>query len=243
MFSTFWGFLCPFSLGTSLRLSGRLTPSYDFSTSSDSLATVPQTVLISEIPNLHPTTRSGLQISSQGGNPTFHTVGQHSRPGCSLMVFRRGKCSLLPSLFSFFLPPLLNLFLSHLPTSGISIASHADDLTIISRHGNQPGPVLPSSWLTKTEGCFSLQVFPHTLWIQGASLFLLPRPCQSVYQDPWCDNDRGMTFAYHTAEVNARGKSRQSVMRALSSTTSGHNKEQQTALYNQLDYPWPVGSN
>ena len=46
-----------------------------------------------------------------------------------------------------------------------------------------------------------------------------------------------MTFRHHVAEVNAKGRSRLNVTRAMSSTTFGHSKEQQTALYKQFVRP------
>ena len=49
--------------------------------------------------------------------------------------------------------------------------------------------------------------------------------------------DHGMTFRHHVAEVNAKGRSRLNVMRAMSSTTFGHSKEQQTVLYKQFVRP------
>ena len=49
--------------------------------------------------------------------------------------------------------------------------------------------------------------------------------------------DRGVTFRPHSQEVIARAKPRLHVMKALTSTTFGHQKEAQAALYKQFVRP------
>jgi hypothetical protein len=49
--------------------------------------------------------------------------------------------------------------------------------------------------------------------------------------------DRGMTLNPHVTEVVTRARSRLNVLKALSSTTFGHSKESQTALYKQFVRP------
>ena len=66
------------------------------------------------------------------------------------------------------------------------------------------------------------------------TLFCYPIPTKRTTKILGVTFDRGMTFGHQVAEVNAKGRSRLNVIRAMSSTTFGHSKEQQTALYKQF---------
>ena len=154
-------------------------------------------------------------------------------------------------------PTLFNLFMSDLPTPlhpAVTISSYADDLTITSQHHkvDVAAENLQSyihqleAWLDTNRMEVSAQkssitlLTPHTgeyrlepaITLRGAIV-----PVNPTSKILGVTLDRGMTFGPHSREVIARAKPRLNVMKALSSTTFGHQKEAQTALYKQFIRP------
>ena len=154
-------------------------------------------------------------------------------------------------------PTLFNLFLSELPipaTPGVRIDSYADDLTIVSQHPLydvaaaqlQSYIHLLEGWLTANRMSVSAPKSSLTLATIHSEEYRasprvnplwLPIPTNCTTKILGVTFDRGMTFRHHVAEINAKGRSRLNVMRAMSSTTFSHSKEQQTALYKQFVRP------
>ena len=154
-------------------------------------------------------------------------------------------------------PTLFNLFMSDLPTPlhpAVSISSYADDLTIVSQHHkvdvaaenlqsyiHQLEDWLDTNRMEVSAHKSSITLLtPHTgeyrlepaITLRGATV-----PVSPTTKILGMTLDRGMTFRPHSQEVIARAKPRLNVMKALSSTTFGHQKEAQTALYKQFIRP------
>ena len=93
----------------------------------------------------------------------------------------------------------------------------------------------PSAGLQKTGCMFHTSSHPSPLSpLTQVNTRAFPSVCP-ITVNPFTKflGERGMTFRHHMAEVNFRGKSRLNAMRALSPTTFGHSKEQQTTFCKQ----------
>ena len=151
-------------------------------------------------------------------------------------------------------PTLFNIFMADLPTPthpAVSIASYADDLTIVSQHykvdvaaENLQGYIHQlEDWLTLNRMEVSAQkssitlLTPHTGEFRQEPVITLGGavvPVNPTTKVLGVTVDRGMTFRPHTRDVNARAKPRLNVMKALSSTTFGHQKEAQAQLFKAI---------
>ena len=141
-----------------------------------------------------------------------------------------------------------------LPQPSVSIASYADDLTIVSQHHKvevaadnlQHYIHQLEDWLTSNRMEVSAQkssitlLTPHTgefryepvVTLRGAII-----PVNPTTKVLGVTVDRGMTFRPHTRDVIARAKPRLNVLKALTSTTFGHQNETQAVLYKQYIRP------
>ena len=154
-------------------------------------------------------------------------------------------------------PSLFNLFLHDLPTPqqpNVTISSYADDLTIVSTD-----PKISTAtrnlqlYLTQLEDWLSINrmsvsaqkssitvITPYNgeydsqplLTLNGAHIPVAPstKILGLTY-------DRGMTFGAHTTELTSRAKSRLNVLKALTATTFGLQKETIFNLYKQFLRP------
>ena len=154
-------------------------------------------------------------------------------------------------------PSLFNLFLHDLPTPqqpNVSISSYADDLTIISTD-----PIITNAannlqlylaqlenWLSTNRMSVSAQKSSITvitpfnreynvqpiLTLNGSQIPVTPttKILGTTY-------DRGMTFKPNTTELANRAKPRLNVLKALTATTFGQQKESIINLYKQFIRP------
>ena len=194
------------------------------------------------------TSRNGLQTSFRGGNAAVSWGGTKSKT----RIFPNG----VPQGAVLF-PTLFNLFMSDLPipsNPSVSISSYADDLTIVSQHHkvdvaaeNLQGYIHQlEDWLARNRMEVSASkssitlLTPHTGEFRQEPLVTLKGtviPVSPTTKILGLTVDRGMSFRPHSQEVIARTRPRLSVMKALTSTTFGHQKEAQAALYKQFIRP------
>ena len=217
---------------------------------SKAFDTVPRHVLISKIldTDIPPNYKKWLANFLSGRQAYVSYRGQQSKTRMFPNGVPQGAV-LSPSLF--------NLFLSDLPTPqvpGVSVASYADDLTIVSQHHKvDTARVNLQAYITQLEGWLTSNrmkvsapkssltlVTPHTYEYRDTPLVTLcgsTIPVHPTTKILGVTLDRGLTFRPHIGEVNGRAKSRLNVMKALSSSTFGHSKESLTALYKQFVRP------
>ena len=154
-------------------------------------------------------------------------------------------------------PSLFNLFLHDLPTPlqpKVTIASYADDLTITSSdpsitraaHNLQQYLAQLENWLLSNRMQVSAQKSSVTvitpfnreynshpiLTLNGSQI-----PVSPTITILGTTYDRGMTFKPHITEIANKTKSRLNVLKALTATTFGQQKESILNLYKQFVRP------